>query len=88
MGDKAARAAVAMIQDQVSRIRRTDSYNVSGDIQHLTLLARELAAQVRAATPKRNRLFGPGHKQRLSEMWGIDNTLSLPLDPTLALLGK
>jgi hypothetical protein len=31
----------------------------------------------RRRSPKR--IFGKGHRQRLSDMWGITNTVSLPL---------
>jgi len=30
-------------------------------------------------TSEKVRLFGPGHKQRLAEQWGIEHTFSLPL---------
>ena len=30
------------------------------------------------------RLFGPGHKQRLANQWGIENTFSMPLLPKIA----
>lgn len=36
---------------------------------------------------KRQRLFGDGHKQRLAEMWGIENTVSLPVTDEIARSG-
>ena len=33
------------------------------------------------------RIFGPGHKQRLSNQWGIEHTYSMPLMDTIAANG-
>jgi len=33
------------------------------------------------------RIFGPGHKRRLSEQWGIDHTFSMPLMDKIAANG-
>jgi DUF971 family protein len=33
------------------------------------------------------RIFGPGHKQRISNQWGIDHTFSVPLLSTIAKNG-
>ena len=42
---------------------------------------------VAAQGESKNMLFGRGHSQRLSDMWGIENTLSLPLDAHVAAHG-
>uniref|UniRef100_A0A7S1UGJ6 Gamma-butyrobetaine hydroxylase-like N-terminal domain-containing protein n=1 Tax=Phaeomonas parva TaxID=124430 RepID=A0A7S1UGJ6_9STRA len=36
---------------------------------------------------KRRRLFGKGHRQRLADMWGIENTVSLPVVDEIAQSG-
>jgi hypothetical protein len=42
----------------------------------LTLVAKERAL---AATGESVLLFGKGHKERLSNMWGIENAIQMPL---------
>jgi len=37
--------------------------------------------------PEKIRIFGPGHKVRLSEQWGIEHTYSLPLRKDIAANG-
>jgi len=37
--------------------------------------------------PEQIRLFGPGHKKRLSEQWGIEHTFSMPLMDQIAANG-
>lgn len=37
--------------------------------------------------PEKVRIFGPGHKKRLSEQWGIEHTYSMPLMDQIAANG-
>jgi DUF971 family protein len=39
------------------------------------------------AEPEQIRIFGPGHKTRLSEQWGIEHTYSMPLMDQIAANG-
>ncbi|GAB5354250.1 hypothetical protein AAMO2058_000103500 [Amorphochlora amoebiformis] len=32
-------------------------------------------------------IFGPGHRQRLSDMWGIENTYAMPMEPDISTAG-
>lgn len=51
-------------------------------------LAKELVQVVlKNAKADPIRIFGPGHKQRLSEQWGIEHTFSMPLMDTIAANG-
>jgi Mrp family chromosome partitioning ATPase/DUF971 family protein len=51
-------------------------------------LAKELVDVVlKNAKAEPVRIFGPGHKRRLSEQWGIDQTFSMPLMDTIAANG-
>ncbi|KAL3919128.1 MAG: hypothetical protein SGILL_003909 [Bacillariaceae sp.] len=51
-------------------------------------LAKELVEVVmKNAKAEPVRIFGPGHKRRLSEQWGIDQTFSMPLMDTIAANG-
>lgn len=51
-------------------------------------LAQELVDAVIQTTPNQQiPIFGPGHKQRLSEQWGIDHTFSMPLMDRIAKNG-
>jgi len=43
--------------------------------------------QQQQSSPEEVRIFGPGHKTRLSEQWGIDHTYSMPLMDQLAKNG-
>jgi len=36
---------------------------------------------------KPRKIFGPGHRQRLADMWGIENTYSVPLTETVSQAG-
>jgi len=73
-----------------------------GDNPVIENLAEELVAAVLAETknnddessialkqeePEKVRIFGPGHKVRLSEQWGIEHTYSLPLMKNIAANG-
>jgi DUF971 family protein/cellulose biosynthesis protein BcsQ len=40
-----------------------------------------------ASNNTRIQIFGPGHKQRLSDLWGIEHTFSVPLLQTIAANG-
>ncbi len=58
---------------------------VNGDSQNL---AKELVQVVLDNTEnKQIRIFGPGHKRRLSEQWGIEHTFSMPLMDKIAANG-
>ena len=51
-------------------------------------LAKELVQVVlKNAESKPVRIFGPGHKKRLSDQWGIEHTYSMPLMDTIAANG-
>merc|ERR1719343_1198329 len=51
-------------------------------------LAEELVQMVlKNAKTEPVRIFGPGHKQRLSNQWGIEHTYSMPLMDTIAANG-
>ena len=51
-------------------------------------LAKDLVqAVLQNAESKPVRIFGPGHKQRLSDQWGIEHTYSMPLMDTIAANG-
>ena len=53
-------------------------------------LAEELVQTVldnSPAEPEQVRIFGPGHKMRLSEQWGIEHTFSMPLMDQIAANG-
>jgi Mrp family chromosome partitioning ATPase/DUF971 family protein len=53
-------------------------------------LAEELVQTVLDSTPsepEQIRIFGPGHKTRLSEQWGIEHTFSMPLMDQIAANG-
>lgn len=52
-------------------------------------LANELVQSVldSAPGPEQIRIFGPGHKIRLSEQWGIEHTYSMPLMDKIAANG-
>jgi len=63
---------------------------IVGDAEAATDVANELVKIVQANVQNNNagssngeiekvRIFGPGHKQRLSEQWGIEHTYSIPL---------
>lgn len=58
---------------------------VTGDSQ---ILAKELVQVVLDNTENRRiPIFGPGHKRRLSEQWGIEHTFSMPLMDQIAANG-
>lgn len=58
---------------------------VNGDSKDL---AKELVKIVLDKTEsKKIPIFGPGHKQRLSDQWGIEHTFSMPLMDTIAFNG-
>lgn len=52
-------------------------------------LAAELVklVQENQPEPEKIQIFGPGHKKRLSEQWGIEHTFSLPLMDRIAANG-
>jgi len=50
-------------------------------------LSSELTSEIEGKIAAPQKIFGEGHRKRLSEMWGIDNTYSIPLEPTLAKAG-
>lgn len=52
-------------------------------------LAMELVklVQENEPEPEKIQIFGPGHKQRLSEQWGIEHTYSMPLMDRIAANG-
>ena len=51
------------------------------------VLVNTLRKRVAAADTTRHAIFGTGHRQRLSDMWGIENTFSVPLDKSAAHFG-
>ena len=52
-------------------------------------LAEELVRLVKESQPEPEKIqiFGPGHKKRLSEQWGIEHTFSMPLMGRIAANG-
>ncbi|KAG7362762.1 chromosome partitioning ATPase Mrp [Nitzschia inconspicua] len=53
-----------------------------------SLLAKELVQVIlKSAKAVPVRIFGPGHKRRLSEQWGIEHTFSMPLMDQIAANG-
>jgi hypothetical protein len=70
-GDAPATAKSGQRGDDVGRKRAT----------LLALVARERALACKGEDVQ---VFGKGHRQRLSNMWGIENTIQLPLDADAA----
>lgn len=50
-------------------------------------LSKEAAAELQELLGEKQMLFGQGHRQRLLEMWGIENSFSMPLSPLVAAQG-
>ncbi|CAM9326611.1 unnamed protein product [Phaeothamnion confervicola] len=50
-------------------------------------VAAKAAAKAAAGPLKRRYLFGRGHSARLADMWGIENTVQMPLAADIARLG-
>mmetsp|Transcript_17945 Transcript_17945/g.41063 ORF Transcript_17945/g.41063 Transcript_17945/m.41063 type:complete len:376 (+) Transcript_17945:49-1176(+) len=69
--------------DEASQIEEASDVT-SKRARLLAMVSRERAA---ACGPKEHLLFGKGHRQRLSEMWGIQNTIRLPLYESAAKFG-
>ena len=52
-----------------------------------SIVVEAIKATENERTMEQVRLFGPGHKDRLSKQWGIENTFSMPLLPNIAKNG-
>jgi Mrp family chromosome partitioning ATPase/DUF971 family protein len=82
MDEEALKAAIE------EKLSREDVAGVNG--KGTAGLADELVKVVQNSMKKeieQVRIFGPGHKKRLSEQWGIEHTFSMPLTDRIAANG-
>eukprot|EP00585_Thalassiosira_rotula_P012469 CAMPEP_0196131234 /NCGR_PEP_ID=MMETSP0910-20130528/1330_1 /TAXON_ID=49265 /ORGANISM="Thalassiosira rotula, Strain GSO102" /LENGTH=607 /DNA_ID=CAMNT_0041390685 /DNA_START=49 /DNA_END=1872 /DNA_ORIENTATION=- len=67
-----------------------DAITAAGLVDDLVKIAQENVVQAskqNGGEKEEIRIFGPGHKRRLSEQWGIDHTYSMPLMGKIAQNG-
>jgi Mrp family chromosome partitioning ATPase/DUF971 family protein len=66
------------------------TFELNGGGSKLDALAKDLVdivvrqQSIKKREPRRIQIFGPGHKKRLSEQWGIEHTFSVPLMDQIA----
>lgn len=86
------------LEQSIDKILRLGSDDVLGLVEEgglhdqeqdeIALRAAAVTNLVRGAfTRKRQHIFGKGHRGRLADMWGIENTIQMPLDEGLARSG-
>jgi len=76
-------------------LAKEDALGLNGDgagvidrlADELVEVVLENAASASPAPSEKIRIFGPGHKERLSEQWGIEHTFSMPLRADIAANG-
>jgi len=67
-----------------------DATTAAGLVNDLVKIAQENVVQAskqKCGEKEKIRIFGPGHKRRLSEQWGIEHTYSMPLMGKIAQNG-
>lgn len=74
--------------DAMSAVAHREGLRVSsGDETELRAAVIANMVKTRAETKKRQYIFGKGHRGRLADMWGITNTVQMPLVEDVAACG-
>lgn len=78
-----------MDDDAISTIALREGLDDGGSQDTVTLKAAVIADLVnkRASSRRREYIFGKGHRGRLADMWGITNTIQVPLVEDVASCG-
>ena len=76
--DELASDVLAMLQNKGLANNNGEAKGIADDLVQLVL---------NNAKTEPVRIFGPGHKQRLSDQWGIEHTYSMPLMDQIAANG-
>ena len=80
-GARARDLPAALQESEANELVQTDA------AKRAKLLVAAAQDRAEAGGAKEHRIFGAGHRQRLSDMWGIDATFSVPLDASAARFG-
>lgn len=73
--------------DELSAVARRDGLNLSQDEEAMRATVIASIVTKRAETKRPQFIFGKGHRGRLADMWGITNTVQMPLVEGLASCG-
>jgi len=75
------------IQSDLQELDELSALNLADELVTLVQNQQIQQTQKEQKEPSQHRIFGPGHKNRLSEQWGIDNFYSMPLLQDIAQTG-
>lgn len=81
--------ADALYQAFTNKLKAGDVNGQGDDLAQalVDIVQQQQEASTSDVEPEKVRLFGPGHKNRLSKQWGIEHTFSVPLRDQIATNG-
>jgi len=85
--DSMKQAFVEKIQSNLSPLDETTVISLADELMNIVQQQSQPSSLLDSDTNSQLRIFGPGHKDRLSTQWGIEHTFSIPLLQNIAQTG-